>query len=127
MSELKSIVFHAIVNNMKPEYNHLGYFGVCTKETTETPHMCPHPPLVGAGTCTLDIWLTFLKVTVLSFWNCSVRVVQGLVNFRTYDIDLRRSPVQHFQDGFWLPDGSIDKRFLTFLDYNCSKVVPLPK
>ncbi|OAQ96980.1 hypothetical protein LLEC1_06984, partial [Akanthomyces lecanii] len=91
-SELKSIVFLAVVNNMKAEYNHLSSFGV----------------------------------TVISFWNCIVRIVQGLVNLRTLDIDLRVSPPQHFPNGFRLPDGSIDERFLTLLAYNCSQVLPLP-
>ncbi len=32
MSEFKSIVFLAIVNNMKPGYNNLDCFGVCIRK-----------------------------------------------------------------------------------------------
>ncbi|KAM3507393.1 hypothetical protein MY11210_007174 [Beauveria gryllotalpidicola] len=92
-SEFKSIVFMAIVNNMKAEYNHLDSFGV----------------------------------TVISFWNRDVRIVQGLVNLKTHNIDLRVSPVQQFPSGFRGRDGSIDDRFLTLLAYNCAQVLPLPK
>ncbi|KAK8141115.1 hypothetical protein G3M48_000762, partial [Beauveria asiatica] len=83
-SEFKSIVFMAVVNNMKAEYNHLDSFGV----------------------------------TVVSFWNRDVRIVQGLVNLKTHNIDLRVSPVQQFPSGFRGRDGSIDDRFLTLLAYN---------
>ncbi|KAJ4152900.1 hypothetical protein LMH87_009419 [Akanthomyces muscarius] len=92
MSEFKSIVFLAIVNNMKPGYNNLDCFGV----------------------------------TVLSFWKTSVRIVQGLVNLKTRNIDPRVSKIQDFSNGFW-NDGVIDDRFLALLAYNCGEVVPLRK
>ncbi|OAA61401.1 hypothetical protein ISF_05480 [Cordyceps fumosorosea ARSEF 2679] len=92
-SEFKTIVFLALANHIKAEYNHLDSFGV----------------------------------TVISFWDHDVRIVQGLVNLRTRNIDLRVSPVQHFPRGIRLQDGSVDPRFLTLLSYNCGKVNPLPK
>ncbi|EGX88237.1 hypothetical protein CCM_08280 [Cordyceps militaris CM01] len=64
-------------------------------------------------------------VTVLSFWNWEVRIVQGLVNFKTLALDIRVSSPQSFRDGIRNDDGSIDPRFLTLLGYNCGEVLPL--
>ncbi|KAM0664409.1 hypothetical protein ACQRIU_006991 [Beauveria bassiana] len=68
--------------------------------------------------------LDHFGVTVISFWNWEVRIVQGLVNFKTRDVDIRVSPAQGFRDGFRNDDGSIDPRFLTLLAYNLGEVLP---
>ncbi|KAM3507174.1 hypothetical protein MY11210_007267 [Beauveria gryllotalpidicola] len=64
-------------------------------------------------------------VTVLSFWNWEVRIVQGLVNFTTRAVDIRVSSIQNFQGGFRNKDGSIDPRFLTLMAYACGEALPL--
>ncbi|EGX88309.1 hypothetical protein CCM_08352 [Cordyceps militaris CM01] len=66
-------------------------------------------------------------VTAISFWDRDVRIVQGLVNFRTWDVDVRLTKVQRFHTGFRGADGSIDVRFLTLLAYNSADVLPLLK
>ncbi|KAM3512560.1 hypothetical protein MY11210_003823 [Beauveria gryllotalpidicola] len=71
--------------------------------------------------------LDHFAVTVLSFWNWEVRIVQGLVNFKTHNVDIRVSPVESFRDGFRNDDGTIDPRFLTLLAYNFAEVLPLAK
>ncbi|EGX87766.1 hypothetical protein CCM_09388 [Cordyceps militaris CM01] len=71
--------------------------------------------------------LDYFGVTVVSFFNWEVRIVQGLVNFKTRGVDIRVSPAQSFRDGFRNQDGSIDPRFLTLLAYNLGEVLPLAK
>ncbi|KAM3513929.1 hypothetical protein MY11210_002466 [Beauveria gryllotalpidicola] len=67
--------------------------------------------------------LDYFGVTVISFWHWEVRIVQGLVNFKTRDVDIRVSPAQGFRDGLRNDDGSIDTRFLTLLAYHLGEVV----
>ncbi|OAA76005.1 hypothetical protein LEL_05689 [Akanthomyces lecanii RCEF 1005] len=66
-------------------------------------------------------------VTAISFWDRDVRVVQGLVNFHTRDVDIRVTEVQRSDNGFRGSDGSVDPRFLALLAYNSADVLPLPK
>lgn len=66
-------------------------------------------------------------MTAIAFCACDVRIVQGLVNFKTHDIDIRVTEVQRFNNGIRNTDGSVDKRFLTLLAYNSADVLPLPK
>lgn len=68
-----------------------------------------------------------IQVTVVSFWDTDVRIVQGLVNLKTRDMDIRVSPVQSFRDGIRREDGTLDPRFLTLMAYNLADVVPLPR
>lgn len=55
-------------------------------------------------------------MTALSFWDREVRVVQGLVNFKTNAIELRVSPVQSFDAGIRSSPEQY-KKFLTLLAY----------
>ncbi len=66
-------------------------------------------------------------MTAISFCACDVGIVQGLVNFKTHDIDIRLTEVQRFNNGIRNTDGSVDKRFLKLLAYNSADVLPLPK
>lgn len=52
----------------------------------------------------------------MSFWDREVRLVQGLVNFRTHAIELRLSPSQSFDAGIRSSDEQYTK-FLTLLAY----------
>lgn len=52
----------------------------------------------------------------MSFWDREVRIVQGLVNFKTNAIELRVSPAQSFDAGIRSSDTQYQK-FLTLLAY----------
>ncbi|KAJ6786827.1 hypothetical protein PWT90_02655 [Aphanocladium album] len=114
--ELRAVVFAALMAHDMDQYNHLSNFAV----SALTSHLIPWPCLLMSPSGARS------QITVLSYWNRSVRVVQGLVNFKQFKVDLRVSATQSFPDGF-RHDADSYQRFLQVLAYNCGTAMPLPR
>ncbi|KAJ3474055.1 hypothetical protein NLG97_g10013 [Lecanicillium saksenae] len=106
-------------------------------------HILDSTPLVGGRVRTVELkaaiftalmcnnirfynHLDCFAITVMSYWNRSVRIVQGLVHFKQMKVDLRVSDTQSFPDGF-RHDADSYQRFLRVLAFHCGSVGPLPR